>query len=59
VAITEDGEAVVPGNQALALVDYLLSLKRDDALPASMSHLPPPEKDGSEKAAAPAAAPKG
>ena len=57
VAITKDGEAVVPGPQALALVDYLLSLKRDDVVPASMSHQPPAPKEA-PKAAAPAA-PKG
>jgi len=37
------------------LVDYLLSLKRDDAVPASMNHLPPVPK-GAPKPAAPAAA---
>jgi cytochrome c oxidase cbb3-type subunit 2 len=59
VAINKDGEAVIPGHEALALVDYLLSLKRDDVVPASMSHLPPAPKGAPEKAAAPAAAPKG
>jgi cytochrome c oxidase cbb3-type subunit 2 len=57
----KDGEAVVPGHEALALVDYLLSLKRDDVVPASMSHLPPAPKGAPEKPAAPAApaAPQG
>ena len=57
VAINKDGEAVIPGPEALALVDYLLSMKRDDVVPASMSHLPPAPKGTPEKAAAPAAAP--
>lgn len=57
VAFTKDGEAVVPSHEALALVDYLLSLKRDDVVPASMSHLPPAQKGAPEKAAPAAAAP--
>jgi cytochrome c oxidase cbb3-type subunit 2 len=53
----KDGKAVVPGHEALALVDYLLAMKRDDAVPASMSHLPPAQKGAPEKAAPAAAAP--
>ncbi|WP_367871576.1 cbb3-type cytochrome c oxidase subunit II [Luteolibacter sp. Populi] len=59
-AITvKDGEAVVPGPEALVLVDYLLSLKRDDAVPASMNHLPPVPKGAPKPAAPAAAAPQG
>ncbi len=66
----KENEVVVPSPDALALVDYLLSLQRDDAVPASMSNLPPagPKKPAAPApaaapaapaAAAPAAAPKG
>ncbi|WP_052573808.1 cbb3-type cytochrome c oxidase subunit II [Haloferula sp. BvORR071] len=56
--VVKDGEAVVPSFEADVLVDYLMSMKHDDAVPGSMNHLPPAPKGGA-KAAAPAAAPKG
>ena len=37
---TEDGYEVVPGDKARALVDYLMSLKHDDPVPASMNYAP-------------------
>ena len=37
---TEDGYEVIPGDQARALVDYLMSLKHDDPVPASMNYAP-------------------
>lgn len=51
-----EGICVVPSAEAKALVDYLLSMKRDDALPASMN--PSPVKPA-EAAPAAAAAPQG
>lgn len=45
------GIAIVPSPEAESLVDYLLSLKRDDAVPASMN--PSPAKPAEAKAAAP------
>lgn len=61
----QDGEVVVPSADALSLVDYLLSLKRDDTVPAAMSHQAPGSSKKKEAAPAPAggaaapAAPKG
>jgi len=52
------GKAILPSAEALVLVDYLLAMKRDDAVPASMGHLPPPTKGAPEKKPA-AAAPQG
>ncbi|MDB6078717.1 MAG: cytochrome oxidase mono-heme subunit/FixO [Akkermansiaceae bacterium] len=49
----EAGYAIVPTSEANELVDYLLSLKRDEAVPASMNYAPP------AKPAAAAAAKKG
>lgn len=46
-----EGSVVVATPQAEALVDYLLSLKRDDTVPASMN--PAPVKPAEAKAAAP------
>ncbi len=37
---TASGQQVVPGEQARVLASYLLSLKRDDALPTSMDYSP-------------------
>lgn len=45
------GMVVVPSPEAESLVDYLLSLKRDDVVPASMN--PAPVKPAEAKAAAP------
>lgn len=42
-----EGYAVVPGPKAEVLVDYLLSLKRDDALPAAIN--PAPAKPAADK----------
>ena len=53
---TKEGHAIVPTPEAEALVSYLLSLKRDDALPKAIN--PAPAKSAAP-AAAPAAAPKG
>ncbi len=50
---TPEGTYLVPTAAAEALVDYLLSLKRDDALPASMN--PAPAKPAAAAPAAPAA----
>jgi cbb3-type cytochrome oxidase cytochrome c subunit len=52
-----EGVCVVPSAEAKSLVDYLLSMKRDDALPASMN--PSPVKPAEAAPAAPAAAPQG
>ncbi len=48
-----EGKAVVPTHEALALADYLLALKRDDVVPASMSHAPPSKPAEAKPAAAP------
>lgn len=53
-----EGKVIVPDHEALVLVDYLLALKRDDAVPASMGHSAP-GKPAEAKPAAAAAAPKG
>ena len=53
-----EGKVIVPDRDALVLVDYLLALKRDDVIPASMSHSAP-GKPAEAKPAAAAAAPKG
>ena len=45
--------------EAESLVDYLLALKRDDALPASMNPSPAKPAEAAPAAAAPAAAPQG
>lgn len=50
-----EGTAVLPTAEANELVDYLLSLKRDDAVPASLNY-GPATKPAEEKAPAPAAA---
>jgi cytochrome c oxidase cbb3-type subunit 2 len=49
---TKEGHVIVPTAAAESLVSYLLSLKRDDALPKAIDPAP-------AKPAAPAAAPKG
>lgn len=54
---TKEGHAIVPTPAAESLVSYLLSLKRDDALPKAID--PAPAKPAAPAAAAPAAAPKG
>ena len=46
-----EGTYVVPSAAAESLVDYLLSMKRDDALPASMN--PSPVKPAEAASAAP------
>ncbi len=60
----EDGAEIVPGPDARALVSYLLSLKKDQPVPASLDFAPataepapapaPPAAPASEEAAAPA-----
>jgi cytochrome c oxidase cbb3-type subunit 2 len=40
----EEGEEIVPGPEAQALVSYLLSLKKDDVVPASLNFSPPKAK---------------
>ena len=52
-----EGKVVVPTHEALALTQYLLSLKRDDVVPASMNHAPPGKPAEAKPAAA--AAPHG
>ncbi|MBK1831702.1 cbb3-type cytochrome c oxidase subunit II [Verrucomicrobiaceae bacterium R5-34] len=37
---TEDGEEIVPKEDALVLASYLMSLRRDDVVPASMNNAP-------------------
>jgi cytochrome c oxidase cbb3-type subunit 2 len=54
---TKEGHAIVPTPAAESLVSYLLSLRRDDALPKAID--PAPAKPAAPAAAAPAAAPKG
>jgi cytochrome c oxidase cbb3-type subunit 2 len=54
---TKQGHAIVPTPEMESLVSYLLSLKRDDALPKAID--PAPAKPAAPAAAAPAAAPKG
>jgi len=54
---TKEGHAIVPTSDMESLVSYLLSLRRDDALPKSIDH--GPAKAAAPAAAAPAAAPKG
>ena len=54
-----EGTCVVPTAAAESLVDYLLALKRDDALPASMNPSPAKPAEAAPAAAAPAAAPQG
>ena len=43
---TEEGTEIVPGSQAKALASYLLSLQRDNAVPASMNYAPKTEPQG-------------
>ena len=43
---TEHGMEIVPGEKARALVSYLMSLKHDDAVPASMDFSPADQKGG-------------
>jgi cytochrome c oxidase cbb3-type subunit 2 len=52
----EKGQAILPGPEAKALVSYLLSLKRDDALPKAINPAPP---QAPAPAPAPAAASQG
>ena len=54
---TKEGHAIVPTPAAESLVSYLLSLKRDDALPKAID--PAPANPAAPAPAAPAAAPKG
>jgi len=42
---SDDGEIIEPQEEARVLVSYLMSLKRDDVLPASLSHTPATEED--------------
>jgi cytochrome c oxidase cbb3-type subunit II len=56
---TKEGHAVVPTFEAESLVSYLLSLKRDDALPKAINPAPASAAKPAAPAAAPAAAPKG
>jgi len=43
---TEDGEQIVPKEDARVLISYLMSLRRDDAVPISMNNAPPePEEE--------------
>ena len=44
VILRNDSDAFVPKEEARVLASYLLTLKRDDALPASISHAPPEEE---------------
>ena len=53
------GKAVVATDAANELVDYLLSLKRDDAVPASINYGPAAAPAGAKPAAAAAEAPQG
>ena len=41
---TEPGMEIVPGDKARALVSYLMSLKHDDPVPASMDYSPAEQK---------------
>ena len=45
IAPTEDGQIMLPKEDAHVLASYLLSLKRDDVLPASLSHAPTKEEE--------------
>ncbi len=54
-----EGTAVLPKPEALALVEYLLSLKRDDALPAAINPAPAKPAAAPAAPAAAAAAPQG
>lgn len=44
-AKAEDGQAILPKQDARVLASYLLSFKRDDALPASLDHAPQEEEE--------------
>jgi len=44
-AKSDNGKIIQPQEQARVLVSYLLSLKRDDVLPASLNHAPTTEED--------------
>ncbi len=35
---TENGDQIIPAEQARVLASYLISLKRDDKMPESMDH---------------------
>jgi len=48
-----EGTAIVPTGEAISLVEYLLSLKRDDTVPASMSHGKQAAKPAEAKPATP------
>lgn len=54
---TKPGFEIVPTPQASALVSYLMSMKKDDAVPASMNYGPKKEAKDAAKPAAPAAKP--
>ena len=54
--ITEEGMEILPSAEAKALVSYLLSLKKDQAVPASLDFSPPTE-GGSKVSAKTAEAP--
>ena len=61
---TKEGHAIVPTPEAESLVSYLLSLKRDDALPKAINPAPAskpavPAAPAAAPAAAAAPAPKG
>ncbi|MBT8037102.1 MAG: cbb3-type cytochrome c oxidase subunit II [Verrucomicrobiae bacterium] len=43
---TDTGQQIVPAEQARVLASYLISLKRDDAMPESMDHSPEPNDEG-------------
>jgi len=45
VVLKNDSDAFVPKEEARVLASYLLSLKRDDALPASLNHGPQEEEE--------------
>jgi cytochrome c oxidase cbb3-type subunit 2 len=42
---TPSGQEIVPAEQARVLASYLISLKRDDAMPTSMDHSPKPQEE--------------
>jgi hypothetical protein len=45
---TKPGIEIVPGAKARALISYLMSLKHDDPVPASMDFSPADKKGDSE-----------
>lgn len=42
---TDDGQQIIPAEQARVLTSYLLSLKRDDTMPESMNYSPKKTKE--------------